>query len=71
MDTSKTIDQNLDNFNKILLDLEILGKMFEDEDVYVILLNTLPYSFDEVRIAIKYGRDTLPTSIAINAIRSK
>ncbi|KAL5576485.1 hypothetical protein UlMin_018184 [Ulmus minor] len=59
MDTSKTVDQNLDNFNKILLDLGNSGKKFEDEDVSVILLNSLPNSFDEVKTAIKYGRDTI------------
>ncbi|KAL5557712.1 hypothetical protein UlMin_033923 [Ulmus minor] len=71
MDTKKTIDQNLDYFNKILLDLGNSRKKFEDEDVSVILLNSLPDSFDEVRNAIKYGRDTLSTSIVLNAIRSK
>ena len=71
MDTSKTIDQNLDNFNKILLDLGNSGKKFEDEDVSIILLKALLDSFDEVKNAIKYGRDTLSTSIVINAIRSK
>ncbi|KAL5576923.1 hypothetical protein UlMin_018622 [Ulmus minor] len=71
MDTSKTIDQNLDNFNKLLLDLGNFGKKFEDEDVYVILLNSLPDSFNEVRTTIKYGRDSLTTNIVINAIKSK
>ncbi|KAL5574149.1 hypothetical protein UlMin_023746 [Ulmus minor] len=69
MDTSKTIVQNLDNFNKILLDLGNSRKKFEDEDVSVILLNSLPDSFDEFRTSISYGRDTLSTSIVINVIR--
>ncbi|KAL5564372.1 hypothetical protein UlMin_027536 [Ulmus minor] len=71
MDTSKTIDQNLDNFNKLILDLGNFGKKFKDEDVSVILLNSLPESFNEVRSVIKYGRDSLTTSIVINAIKSK
>ncbi|KAL5553493.1 hypothetical protein UlMin_040894 [Ulmus minor] len=71
MDTSKIIDQNLDNFNKNLLDLGNSRKKFEDEDVSVILLNTLLDSFDEVITAIKYGRDALSISIVRNAIRSK
>ncbi|KAL5541933.1 hypothetical protein UlMin_009643 [Ulmus minor] len=71
MDTSKTVDQNLDNFNKLVLDLRNSGKKFEDKDVSVILLNSLLDSFNEVRTAIKYGKDSLTTSIVINAIKSK
>ena len=54
-----------------MLDLGNTRKKFDDEDIFVILLNSLPYYFDEIRTTIKYGRDSLTTSIVINAIRSK
>ncbi|KAL5581222.1 hypothetical protein UlMin_013664 [Ulmus minor] len=59
MDHTKTLEQNLDCFNKLVLDLGNSGKKFDDEDIAVLLLNSLPESFNDVRTAIKYGRDTL------------
>ncbi|KAL5574023.1 hypothetical protein UlMin_023620 [Ulmus minor] len=63
--------KTLDMFNKLKLDLRNTGKKFDDEDVAVILLNSLPESFDDIKTAIKYGRDTLTSSIVINGIKSK
>ena len=37
----------------------------------VILLNCLPESFEDVKTAIKYGRDSFSSSIVINAIESR
>ena len=71
MDSSKTLEQNLDMLNKLQLDLSNTGNKFDDEDVAVILLNSLPESFDDVKTAIKYGRDTLTSSIVINVIKSR
>ena len=53
------------------MDLCNIGKKFDDEDVVVILLNYLPESFEDVKTAIKYDRDSLSNSIVINAIKSK
>ena len=71
MNTSKIMQEKLDVFNKLQLDLNNTGKKFDDEDVAVILLNSLPESFDDVKTAIKYGRDILTSSIVINAIKSR
>ena len=55
----KDLPGNLDDFNKFIQDLGSCNKKFEDEDVAVILLNSLPYSFEGLTNAIEYGRDFL------------
>lgn len=44
-------------------------KKFEDEDLTVIFLNSLPKFYTDVRNAIKYSRDKLTQVIVINALR--
>lgn len=39
------IEERLDEFNKLVLDLENLDVKIDDEDKVVILLNSLPKSF--------------------------
>ncbi|KAJ9697302.1 hypothetical protein PVL29_009202 [Vitis rotundifolia] len=46
MHEGKSIDENIDEFTKLVLDLESLGVKIEDEDQAVILLNSLPKVFD-------------------------
>lgn len=43
----------------------------EDENKAIILLNSLPDNFREIKSAIKYGRDSLTTNLVIDALRSK
>ena len=71
MNCSKNLEQNLDTFNKLQLDLYNTRKKFDDEDVAVILLIYLLESFEDVKTTIKYGRDSLSSSIVINVIKSR
>lgn len=59
MDSSKSLDENLDEFNKICLELAGTGEKMSDENQAIILLNSLPDSYKEIKAAIKYGRDSL------------
>ncbi|MDO7987387.1 hypothetical protein OC713_02560 [Sweet potato little leaf phytoplasma] len=71
MDTSKDLEQNLDDFNRATLDLNNIGETVSDENKAIILLNSLPESYSEVKTAIKYGRDSLTLDIVLNALRSR
>lgn len=71
MDPTKTLEKNLDCFNKLVQDLGNSGKKFDDKYIIMLLPNSLPKSFNDVRTTIKYGRDTLSSDIVINAIRSR
>ena len=71
IDPSKDLEENLDNFRKLNLDLENFKQKFADERKEVILLSSPPESFKEVRNAIEYARDTLTSDILVNSIRSK
>ena len=56
MHEGKSIDENIDEFTKLVLDLESLGVRIEDEDQAVILLNSLPKVFDQLRDNLKYSK---------------
>ena len=57
-------------FNKLIQDLASYSIKFPDEQLAVILLNSLPDCFESLINAIEYGRDTLTKEIVINAIRA-
>ena len=59
MHEGKLIDENIDEYIKLILDLESLGVKIEDEDQAMILLNSLPKVFDQLRDNLKYSKDYL------------
>ncbi|KAL2498694.1 Uncharacterized protein Adt_24244 [Abeliophyllum distichum] len=71
MDPSKDLDVNLDDFNKLVQNLSNVDKKFDDEDLFVILLNSLPDHFKDVKNVIKYGRDDLSITLIVDALRSR
>lgn len=71
MDTTKDLEQNLDEFNRATIDLMNIGEKIDDENKAIILLNSLPESYNEIKNAIKYGRDNLTMEIVVNALRSR
>lgn len=42
-----------------------------DENKVIILLNSLPESYHEIKAAIKYGRDSLTLDVVLSALRSR
>ncbi|KAA0043220.1 Retrovirus-related Pol polyprotein from transposon TNT 1-94 [Cucumis melo var. makuwa] len=71
MDQSKSLEENLDEFQKIIIDLNNIGEKMSDENQAVILLNSLPETYREVKVAIKYGRDSLTMSIVLDALKTR
>ncbi|KHN05226.1 Retrovirus-related Pol polyprotein from transposon TNT 1-94, partial [Glycine soja] len=54
---SRTATIQLADFNKILDDLENIEVKLEEEDKALLLLNSLPKSFEHFKDAILYGKD--------------
>jgi hypothetical protein len=50
---------HLDEFNRVILDLQIVNVKFEYEDQDLILLYLLPPSYDHFIDTLLYGRDNL------------
>lgn len=69
MEPSKSLEENLDDFNVICTELQNTGETVNEKDQAVILLNSLPESFKEVKSAIKYGRDELTLDKILNSLR--
>ena len=71
MDFSKDLDENLYEFNKIIMALESLGEIFLDKHIVVILFNSFRDTFSKLKDTMKFGRDTLTSKIVINSLKSK
>lgn len=61
---------HLDKFNKLILDLENANIVLEDEDRALILLSSLPNSYEHFVDILLYGRQTLTLKDIKNALES-
>lgn len=61
---------HLDKFNKLILDLENANIVLEDEDRALILLSSLPDSYEHFVDILLYGRQTLTLKDIKNALES-
>ena len=71
MDPLKNLEENLDEFKKIYVSLANIDKKISDENQAIIILNSLPDSYKDLKSAIKYGRETLSLDDALEALRSR
>lgn len=72
MNDTKSIRDNVDDFNRLLLDLENIGIKIDDEDkAIILLLNSLPKSYSTFVETLKYARDSLSLNDVQKALRSK
>ncbi|WVZ11959.1 hypothetical protein V8G54_016489 [Vigna mungo] len=72
MSESRTIEEQIAEFSKIVDDLENIEVKLEDEDKVVILLNALPKTFEHFRDALLYGKDQVITlEEVLTSIRTK
>ena len=58
-------------FNKIVVDLETLEVKYEEEDLGLMLLRSLPNSYSTFRDTILYSRDTLTLNEVYEDLFSK
>ena len=71
MDETKSIDENVDEFMKLVADLENLEINIEDEDQAIFLLNSLPKQYDHLKDTLKYGKEALTLEEVLSAVFSK
>ena len=68
---SKDIDENLDDFTKLVQDIKLTGDKNIDEYSPIVLLNAIPDTYSNVKSAIKYGRDSVNLDTVVNGLKSK
>ncbi|GKA82899.1 retrovirus-related pol polyprotein from transposon TNT 1-94 [Tanacetum coccineum] len=56
MPAGRKISEHIDEFNKIVLDLANIEVKFEDEDLALLLLTSLPASYEHFVVTLLYGR---------------
>ncbi|KAH9681147.1 hypothetical protein KPL71_026853 [Citrus sinensis] len=71
MKEGTAMKDHLDEFNKLILDLENVNVMLEDEDRALILLSSLPDSYEHYVDTLLNGRQTLTLKDVKNALESK
>lgn len=71
MNESKPLGENINNFMKLVQDLESLSVKVEDEDQVVILINYLPKMYATFVDTLTYGRHTLELDEVVAAIIAK
>lgn len=54
MESTKSLDDNLDKLNKITVSLTNIDEKISDENQTIIILNSSPDSFKDVKDVIKY-----------------
>ena len=71
IDSSKTLEENLDDFNVITIGLANIDDKISDENQAIILLNSLPESHKDLKTTIKYGHESLSLEDVLGALRSR
>ncbi|GJT08977.1 ribonuclease H-like domain-containing protein [Tanacetum coccineum] len=59
MPAGRKISEHIDEFNKIILDLANIEVKFKDEDLALLLLTSLPASYEHIVNTLLYGRGAL------------
>lgn len=71
MSDGMTLDENINDFLRLIADLEHVKVMVSDEDQAIILLMALPKQFDQLKDTLKYGKTSLSLDEIVGAVRSK
>ncbi|GJY43426.1 retrovirus-related pol polyprotein from transposon TNT 1-94 [Tanacetum coccineum] len=71
MPVGRKISEHIDEFNKIVLDLANLEVKFEDEDLALLLLTSLPASYEHFVDTLLYGREALALEDVMATLNSK
>ncbi|GKE32656.1 retrovirus-related pol polyprotein from transposon TNT 1-94 [Tanacetum coccineum] len=71
MSAERKISEHIDEFNKIILDLENIEVTFEDEYLALLLLTSLPASYKHFVNTYLYGREALTLEDVVATLNSK
>ena len=70
MAEGSTLDQHINVFNQIISNLNRVDVKFEKEDMTLILLNSLPESYDNLVTTLMWGKKTLELEEITGALLS-
>lgn len=68
---SKSIDENIDEFLKLVSGLSSVNVSVSEEVQAILLLSSLPSQYNQLKETLKYGRETLTIEDVTNAAKSK
>jgi len=68
---SKSIDENIDDFLKLVSGLSSVNVSVSKEVQAILLLSSLPSQYNQLKETLKYGRETLTIEDITNAAKSK
>nr|GEY44534.1 retrovirus-related Pol polyprotein from transposon TNT 1-94 [Tanacetum cinerariifolium] len=71
MPVGRKISEHIDEFNKIVIDLENIKVKFKDEDLALLLLTYLPASYEHFVDTLLYGREALNLKDVMATLNSK
>ncbi|GKB89902.1 retrovirus-related pol polyprotein from transposon TNT 1-94 [Tanacetum coccineum] len=71
MPAGRKISEHIDEFNKIVPDLANIEVKFEDEDLALLLLTSLPASYEHFVNTLLYGREDLTLEDVMATLNSK
>nr|GEV90248.1 retrovirus-related Pol polyprotein from transposon TNT 1-94 [Tanacetum cinerariifolium] len=71
MPAERKISEHIDEFNKIVLDLANIEIKFKDEDLALLLLTSLPASYEHFVDTLLYGREALTLEDVMATLNSK
>nr|GEW73529.1 retrovirus-related Pol polyprotein from transposon TNT 1-94 [Tanacetum cinerariifolium] len=71
MPARRKISEHIDEFNKIVLDLANIEVKFKDEDLALLLLTSLPASYEHFMDTLLYGREALTLEDVMATLNSK
>ena len=71
MGDGQKLHDYIDEYNKLCLDLENLDIKYDDEDKVLVLLRSLPKSYETFVDILKHGRDKLSLEDVVGALNSK
>ncbi|KAL5557874.1 hypothetical protein UlMin_034085 [Ulmus minor] len=71
MKEGRDLQGHIDDFNKLVMDLENIGVEYEDEDKALVLLYSLPRSYETLVDILQHGRDTISLEDVVSALKAK
>ena len=71
MGEGQKLHDHIDDFTKLCLDLENIDIKYDDEDKALVLLHSLPKTYETFVDILKHGRENLSLDDVIGALNSK
>lgn len=70
MNSSKRVKDILDEFYRIIPEMKNIGETLTNENHVILLFNSPPDAYNDVKSAMHYGRDELTTRVVLTIVRT-